>query len=230
MSGEPIEALRQGIKVLVAELKGDPTALETVWLSLITFGREAKQAVPLTPVDSFPKIHLEASGARNLCKAVELLSFCIENEFQETTYSKKGDWSPQIVFFIEGLTTDAWQLQLEKVQKRCPDSFLAIVTSSNVDESELKKHGVEVICSNNLQPGELKRFFKWVSTPIQRPSNPSQPMVPRILIQSEGSLPQVKESLELVNLEGTVEEKGGHLHPSFECSTDDKTAIEYVEG
>ena len=29
MSGEPIEAVKQGIKALLTELKGDPQALET---------------------------------------------------------------------------------------------------------------------------------------------------------------------------------------------------------
>ena len=37
MSGEPIEAVKQGIKALLTELKGDPQALETACLSVITF-------------------------------------------------------------------------------------------------------------------------------------------------------------------------------------------------
>jgi len=48
MSGEPIEAVRQGIDHLLSELRGDPNALETVWLSVITFSSVARQAVPLT--------------------------------------------------------------------------------------------------------------------------------------------------------------------------------------
>lgn len=32
MSGEPIEAVKQGIKALLTELKGDPQALETACL------------------------------------------------------------------------------------------------------------------------------------------------------------------------------------------------------
>ena len=37
MMGEPIEAVRQGVKALLSELKGDPQALETAYLSVITF-------------------------------------------------------------------------------------------------------------------------------------------------------------------------------------------------
>ena len=37
MSGEPIEAVCQGVKALVADLRTDPQALETAYLSVITF-------------------------------------------------------------------------------------------------------------------------------------------------------------------------------------------------
>lgn len=47
MSGEPIEAVKQGIKALLSELKGDPQALETACLSVITFNSTARQISPL---------------------------------------------------------------------------------------------------------------------------------------------------------------------------------------
>ena len=37
MTGEPIEACRQGLKALLADLRSDPQALETAYLSVITF-------------------------------------------------------------------------------------------------------------------------------------------------------------------------------------------------
>ena len=36
MMGEPIEAVKQGIRTLITELKGDPQAVETAYLSVIT--------------------------------------------------------------------------------------------------------------------------------------------------------------------------------------------------
>ncbi|MBQ4310052.1 MAG: VWA domain-containing protein, partial [Oscillospiraceae bacterium] len=41
MTGDPIEAVRQGVKALVSELRGDPQALETAYLSVITFASTA---------------------------------------------------------------------------------------------------------------------------------------------------------------------------------------------
>ena len=37
MRGEPIEAVNRGLKVLVSSLRQDPNALETAFLSIITF-------------------------------------------------------------------------------------------------------------------------------------------------------------------------------------------------
>ncbi|MGH8473151.1 MAG: VWA domain-containing protein, partial [Gammaproteobacteria bacterium] len=48
MSGEPIEAVKNGVQILVSTLRQDPYALETAFLSVITFDSSAKQVVPLT--------------------------------------------------------------------------------------------------------------------------------------------------------------------------------------
>ena len=53
MSGEAIEALRNGLALLVATLRQDPYALETAWLSVITFDSDARQLVPLTELGEF---------------------------------------------------------------------------------------------------------------------------------------------------------------------------------
>ena len=41
MVGEPIEAVKNGVKHLLEELKGSPQALETAYISVITFDSTA---------------------------------------------------------------------------------------------------------------------------------------------------------------------------------------------
>ena len=48
MYGEPIEAVKNGVQTLLTTLKQDPYALETAYVSVITFDSSARQAVPLT--------------------------------------------------------------------------------------------------------------------------------------------------------------------------------------
>src|SRR5438067_8134569 len=92
MSGEPIEAVRQGMKALVAELKGDPQALETAFLSVITFNSTAQQVAPLSDLTSFQEPILGAGGATAFGEALKVLQQCIDREVAKTTTTQKGDW------------------------------------------------------------------------------------------------------------------------------------------
>ena len=51
MIGPGIEGLRIAVDAMLRELRCNPHALETVWLSFITFDSEARQAAPLTPLE-----------------------------------------------------------------------------------------------------------------------------------------------------------------------------------
>ena len=48
MIGEGLSALQTGLNSLLRSLRSDPHALETVWLSCITFDHEARLIFPLT--------------------------------------------------------------------------------------------------------------------------------------------------------------------------------------
>src|SRR5262249_9636439 len=66
MPGAPIEACRQGLKALLSDLRGDPQALETAYLSVITFSNSAQQVCPLTELMTFSEPSLTASGSTNM--------------------------------------------------------------------------------------------------------------------------------------------------------------------
>jgi uncharacterized protein YegL len=48
MIGEPIDAVEQGLATILAVLRKDPYALESAYLSVITFGTATKQIVLFT--------------------------------------------------------------------------------------------------------------------------------------------------------------------------------------
>ena len=58
MVGEQIQHVEDGIATIVKELKTDPTALETVFLSVVVFAGRAKTIIPLQELVQFypPKI------------------------------------------------------------------------------------------------------------------------------------------------------------------------------
>jgi hypothetical protein len=51
MRGEPIHSVNVGLQAMLSALRQDPYALESVHLSIITFDIEAKEYLPLTPID-----------------------------------------------------------------------------------------------------------------------------------------------------------------------------------
>ena len=63
MHGEPIEAVKNGVDMLVSTLLSDPYALETAYLSVITFDSAAQQLVPLTEL---PKFQAPSSKPRDV--------------------------------------------------------------------------------------------------------------------------------------------------------------------
>ena len=62
MSGEPIQAVKNGVQMLVSSLRQDPQALETAYLSVITFDSSAHELVPLTDLPSFQAPNIAATG------------------------------------------------------------------------------------------------------------------------------------------------------------------------
>ena len=106
MSGEPIEAVKQGIKALLTELKGDPQALETACLSVITFNSTARQISPLTELMLFKEPELTAGGATALGGALHVLADCIRTEVRTSTATQKGDWKPLVFLLTDGAPTD----------------------------------------------------------------------------------------------------------------------------
>jgi uncharacterized protein YegL len=166
MTGEPIEAVRQGMKTLLSELKSDPQALETVYLSIITFDSTARQVVPLTELILVKEPTFQATGTTALGAALRLLSERIEIEVRKTTPTQKGDWKPLIFLMTDGAPTDKWEDAADAIKSKRPGNFIACAAGAAAEESTLKRITEVVVRLHDLQPDSLKQFFKWVSASV----------------------------------------------------------------
>jgi uncharacterized protein YegL len=170
MSGEPIEAVRQGVKALIADLKGDPQALETAFLSVITFDSGARQVVPLTELMHFQEPNLDASGSTALGEAMKLLDQAIEKEVRKSTAGQKGDWRPLVFLMTDGQPTDNWQPPADAIKAKKLGNIIACAAGPNASTDALKRITEIVVKLDNLQPDTLKQFFRWVSDSIKTTS------------------------------------------------------------
>ncbi|NET86370.1 MAG: VWA domain-containing protein [Moorea sp. SIO1F2] len=170
MSGDPIQAVNAGVKALVADLMNEPYAIETAYLSVITFESTARQVSPLTELMSFQPPTLSSGGATSMGEALKLLAKCMDQEVQKSSETQKGDWKPLVFLMTDGMPTDSWQKAADELKKKKPANIIACAAGSGADESLLKRITEIVVKLDNLQPDTLKQFFKWVTQSIQQTS------------------------------------------------------------
>ena len=122
MRGEPIESVKVGLEAMVSSLRQDPFALESVNISIITFDREVKQILPLTPLDELqlPEINTPESGPTHTGQALKLLCEKIDSEVRMSTPEQKGDWMPLLFIMTDGKPSDSqlYKEMIPEVKKR----------------------------------------------------------------------------------------------------------------
>jgi uncharacterized protein YegL len=166
MHGEPIEAVNNGVQMMISQLRQNPQAIETAFLSIITFDSTAQQAVPLTDLASFQMVSLRASGVTALGDALKLVADCIDREVAKTTMEQKGDWKPLVFIMTDGVPTDNWQSGLAEFQKRKVAYTVACAAGGGADTTVLKQITENVVRLDEADGASIAKFFAWVSASI----------------------------------------------------------------
>lgn len=166
MHGEAIEAVKNGVQLLVSTLRQDPYALETAYLSIISFASTARQLVPLTELAAFQVPDIQASGTTQLGEALSLLADRIEQEVSKTTADTKGDWKPLIFIMTDGAPTDDWTKGLQRLKQVKTGVIVACAAGHGSDLAVLKQITEVVVELSTADTAAIKAFFKWVSASI----------------------------------------------------------------
>lgn len=166
MYGEPIEAVKNGVQVLVSTLRQDPYALETAYLSIITFDSSAQQVSPLTELAAFQQPNIQASGCTALGEALALLSQKADQEVTKTTAEQKGDWKPLVFIMTDGEPTDDLNKGLAEFKKRKWGMVVACAAGAGANTNTLKKITECVVSLDTADSATIKAFFKWVSASV----------------------------------------------------------------
>jgi uncharacterized protein YegL len=170
MSGEPIEAVKNGMQVLITTLRQDPFALETAFLSVITFDSSARQIVPLTELSSFRMPEIYANGATALGDALTVLSRRVDEEVMKSTTERKGDWKPIVFIMTDGKPTDDWEAGLRQFKNRNFGIIVACGAGHQADLKVLKRITDNVVQLDTTDSSVITSFFKWVSASVSTTS------------------------------------------------------------
>ena len=172
MVGEPIEQVQNGIRNIIQDLRTDPYALETVFVSVIVFAGKARTIIPLTELYKFYPPTLPIGGGTSLGYAMDFLMNDIDTSVQKTTLEVKGDWKPIIFLFTDGTPTDnpsrAFQRWNDKYRRGC--NLVAVSIGDNVDTNMLGSITENVLRLKDTDEHSFREFFKWVTVSIKTSS------------------------------------------------------------
>lgn len=142
MTGPPIEAVKEGVKMLLHDLGRDPFSQGVLWISIITFSSKAEQVVPLTEITTVPEPNLVASGQTELGLALRKLSECIARDVRSRTEEHRGDFRPVVYLLTDGRPTDAPSAReqaAQELRQRKIGDLVACAAGPDADEEPLKR-------------------------------------------------------------------------------------------
>ncbi|PUZ26693.1 Uncharacterized conserved protein YegL, contains vWA domain of TerY type [Chitinophaga costaii] len=166
MTGEPIEAVKNGVQVLISTLRQDPYALETAFISVITFDSSARQLTPLTDLTTFQIPQINAGGGTALGDALKLTAQSIAREVSKSTPDVKGDWKPLVFLMTDGRPTDDWSSGVTEFKQAKTGIVVACAAGNQADTSILKQITDIVVSLDTADSATIKAFFKWVSASV----------------------------------------------------------------
>ena len=172
MVGTSIEQVQEGMRTIIQNLRVDPYALETVFVSIIAFAGKAKVLSPLTELYRFYPPTFPICGGTSLGKGLECLMDDIDRNVQKTTLEKKGDWKPIVFLFTDGNPTDeyaaAFRRWNEKYRSHC--NLVAVSIGDNVNVLTLAQITNDILLLKETDAESFSKFFKWVTASIKTTS------------------------------------------------------------
>ena len=169
MVGEPLIQMERGIRAIISELRGDPHALETVYVSVVAFAGKAKVLVPLTELYLFYPPELLVGGGTSLGAALDLLMHDMDANVKKTTIDAKGDWKPLVFLFTDGSPTDNPEVFVKKWNEKYRSSctMTAFCLGDTADAQLLGRCCDNVLRLSDRGGDSFSPFFKWITDSIK---------------------------------------------------------------
>lgn len=172
MVGEPIQQVQDGMRMIVQELRTDPYALETAFISVIAFAGKAKTIQPLTELYKFYPPIFPIGGGTSLGTALDCLMDDMDKSLVKTTMDQKGDWKPIVFLFTDGNPTDdptsSFARWNNKYRRKA--NIVVISIGDNVNTQMFGQISDNVLRLSNTDEISFKAFFKWVTDSIKSTS------------------------------------------------------------
>ena len=168
MAGECHRQMQQGLERLTKNLRTDPYALETVYLSVVAFAGQAKTLAPLTELAFFYPPRLPIGAGTSLGVGLTHLMQEINANVQKTTAQRKGDWRPIVYLMTDGKPTDNIEGALARWQKEFAASvtLVAIGIGKHAAIDTLRRLTEHVLHLDASDDADFRKFIDWVTQSV----------------------------------------------------------------
>lgn len=168
MVGANLRHLQQGLARLIAALRTDPHALESVFLSTIVFAGKARTLTPLTELALFYPPRLPAGSGTSLGAALEHLMDELDRNIIAGSAERKGDWRPVVYLMTDGKPTDDIEPALKRWHAKYAQrvTLVAIGIGAHADLAVLRRLSENVLSLDVDGEEDFKRFVDWVSRSV----------------------------------------------------------------
>lgn len=172
MVGEPLAALEEGVTRIVASLRKDPHALETVYVSIIAYAGKAGVISPLIDLISYYPPRLPIGGGTALGSALNVLMGEIDAKVLRQTATQRGDWEPLIFLITDGRPTDRPERAISLWQDHYASraSIVAITLGHHADMALLKRLTPNVLAYEGSSEADFRRFVDWITASVKTQS------------------------------------------------------------
>ncbi len=170
MVGDGIDAVNAGMRQLLLDLHSDPHALETVWISMITFAGNATQIMPLSEMIGIRAPQLKVQPGTNLGAALRLLRESIAREVRTHSATNKGDWKPMVFLLTDGAPTDEWRTEAKKLKEPTSSggkrmNIIGIGCGQDANPAVLNEIADTVLMMGESEL-DFRSLFQWISSSL----------------------------------------------------------------
>ncbi len=170
MRGEPIASVNTGLQTMLASLRQDPHALESVHLAIWTFDREVNNVLPLTELSEIhlPEVETPSSGPTMLGLALSEVLTRVEAEVHRGDENSKGDWMPLLFIMTDGKPSDLAHFNdvVPRVRSAGFGAIVACAAGPKAKSEYLQELTHRVVTLDTLDANGFEQFFKWVSASV----------------------------------------------------------------
>ncbi|MDR2349740.1 MAG: VWA domain-containing protein [Deltaproteobacteria bacterium] len=198
MRGEPVESVKVGLEALFASLTRDAAPGNAVYVSVISFDREARLLMPLTSAKraKLPRVPDPESSPTNLGEALSLLCQRYDLEVRlggrGSGNDPAGDFPPFLVVMTDGSPSDTMLFEdmIPELGKRRFSRVIGCAAGPKAKTEPLKKFCGEVVILETMDRQAFSKFWNLVSDAVSGAGNeivpaselPPPPPAPKLSI------------------------------------------------